>query len=422
MRSRPPRYRGKAIAAVTTGECGHRRRRIMKKSMKLSFVLCATTLLVAPISADIVVLNNGQAYVGKVSTGAGDRIKLTTQYGDQFFQRTELVGFYLTPEGMEAEGYYQAGVAVLSKGQQDTAVKLFQRAIAYDASYRDKCRLALRGSPSAVSPATTPDKGPVTGTAQQPQTQTVRIQCTECSGSGIIMSTSRLDEGSRERSRPCPLCGGRGFKDLTIPPGYEMCSDCGGFGSTSGGGSSGGSSKNAFTTRKTMCPRCNGRGFVKMPWRPESENTAVVAAPDPATVPSTSPEPGTAPPTGPAAIARDRANAVAQGEQPTRPIGPSGVRPVSPTLLEDPNGPTFEESPDFTTEEGTTEMEAEGSSGSGSDASSEEVKSDDSESGSSTYVQPGIAGWVGRHKWYIVLGGVVLLVFAVVFSKMGGKK
>jgi len=38
------------------------------------------------------------------------------------------------------------------------------------------------------------------------------------------------------------------------------------------------------------------------------------------------------------------------------------------------------------------------------------------------YKQPGISGWIGRNKLYVVLGGVALLVFAVAFNKMSAKK
>lgn len=174
-----------------------------------------------------------------------------------------------------------------------------------------------------------------------------------------------------------------------------------------------------------ICPRCVGRGVVKMPWRPPEEMAMTEGA-----VPTTmgpSPQPGTAPtPTGTYNIARERARDVAGGTQPSRPIGPSGVRPVSPMLIQDPSSPdpaageggSAEEIVEE--EEGTDSRSSSGSSSGegGGESSEEETEASDVTDDE----QPGFIGKINKYKWYIVLGGVVLLVFAVVYNKMSARK
>jgi hypothetical protein len=102
-------------------------------------ILGLCLLAASPVAADILVLNNGQVVVGKISTAASGRYKLTTEFGDQFFTREQVANFWVTNPGMEAESYYQAGVLLMSKGQRDTARQIFERCVQYDAGYRDKC-------------------------------------------------------------------------------------------------------------------------------------------------------------------------------------------------------------------------------------------------------------------------------------------
>ncbi len=400
----------------------------MKTILALSVVLWVTAILTAPASADIIVLNNGQYGIGRVSTAASGRLQLTTEYGDQFFSRDQVAGYYLTPKGMEAEGFYQAGFLLLSKGQPESARKLFEACVGYDATYRDKCNTALRGGPSAVPPTTPPPAGtpgevPATAPPAQPQTQVVTIQCSNCSGGGVVMGSSVLGGGDRgggtDRPRPCPICGGKGYKIMTIPPGYEICSDCGGFGATSGGG--GRSDTSGLTRTKQICPRCAGRGIIRSPWKPPEETPGTGPSAVMMTAPGPSPSPG-APPHGAASIIRERAKSVASGEQPTRPIGPASVRPVSPTILEESSSGQGEGSVSRT-ESGDEIIEEEGTSSEGAteEASKTSVSEEESES-APQYTQPGLSGWIGRHKWYVVLGGVALLVFVIVFNKMSAKK
>ncbi len=390
----------------------------MKTVLSLSVVLLIAAALTAPVFADIIVLNNGQVFIGKVSSAASGRLKLTSDYGDQFFARSQVASFYLTPEGMEAEGYYQAGVLLLSKGQRDTARQLFERCVKYDAGYRDKCIAVLKGAPSAVPPTTPAAAGATAAVSAtvapaETQVQVVKIQCPECSGTGVVMQSSSLREGGSERPRPCPICGGKGFRTLRIPPGYEICSECSGFGATAGGGRSDTSS---FILKKDMCPRCAGRGIVKKPWTPPEETGVMESLGAGGTAVGVSPAPGTAPPHGALAVARDRAKTVAGARQPTRPVGPAAIRPVSPTFIADtpPAGDSEEE---IIEEDEGAPSEAITEVGSVESDSEEETSASVPE-----YKQPGISGWIGRNKLYVVLGGVALLVFAVAFNKMSAKK
>lgn len=387
----------------------------MKTVLVFGIALGIATVLAAPAPADVIVMNSGQYGIGKVSSAASGRLKLTTEYGEQFFPRNQVAGYFLTPEGMEAEGYYQAGLLLVGKGHKDAALKFFQTCVKYDPAYRDKCSLALKGGPSAVAPtataaAGTPGAAAPTASAARPQTTVTQVQCSECSGTGVIMTASSIGEGSGERPRPCPLCGGKGYKILRIPPGHQICADCGGFGASAGGGRSDSSS---FISKKDMCRRCAGRGIVKIPWAPPESTPGEGSSGVMMTTGSPSPTPGT-PPHGALSMAKAQAKNVASSGQPTRPVGPAAIRPVSPTFIEDT--PPAED---------TEEIIEEDDGGASSDTATEE-DSEESESEEETAPppsrKPGISGWVGRHKKYIVLAGVALLVFAVVFNKMSAKK
>ncbi len=430
---------------------------IMKTISTISIVVAVSALCLTAAYPDILVLNNGQVFLGDVSTTPSGRYKLSTEYGDQFFAKEQVANFWLTREGMEAESYYQAGVLLLSKGHRNTALQLFQRCVKQDATYRDKCNAALSGAASPVAPtgttpaetaAGTPGAATPTVSPPQPQVQYVRIACGECSGTGVVMAGSRVGTGT-DRPRPCPMCGGKGYKDLRIPAGYEICPDCNGLGasmSQGGGGSSrrssgssrrssgssrrsSGSSRRSggggsgFTLKKEMCPRCAGRGVVKAAWKPPEEMPGTEGSEAVMMTTSPSPTPGAEPPRGSANIIRERAQDVAEGNQPSRPIGPSGVRPVSPTLLEDPSSGDFESGGGDSSEEVIEEEVIEEDSGSSSDAAteegSEEVKNQEPYYGDD---DQGLIGKLNKYKWYVVLGGCVLLVFAMVFKKMSAKR
>ncbi len=382
--------------------------------LALAVGIAAVVSAFAP--ADIIVLNNGQVFTGEVSSDATGRFKLTTDYGEQFFPASQVAGRFTIPPGKEAEAFYQAGLLAMSKGQRNTARQLFEQCIKYNASYRDRCVSALQAGASPVAPGpAAPGTTPGVVSPPRPQAQRMRIQCSECSGSGVIMSSSSLSESTRERPRPCPICGGKGYKDLTIPPGYELCSNCGGFGASAGGGKSDTSS---FILKKDMCPRCAARGYVKEAWKPAE---ATDGTGSPGTV-MMSPAPGTPPPHtgGSLNVAKQQAQDVASGPQTSRPVGPSSIRPTSPTMISSPPSPEPREEEVIEEDEGSS---AEGSSTEGSEESeSEEEKEEDFNSVSSDYAEPGFTGWISRHKWHVVMGGVAVLIFAVMFNKMSAKK
>ncbi len=397
----------------------------MRTIVAFGALLGVAILLAAPLSADIVVLNNGQVFLGKVSSTPTGRIKLSTEYGEQFFAKDQVAGYWVLAQGMEAETFYQAGVLVLGKGQQDAARQLFESCIKYDPNYREKCIAALTKAATPAPVATAPPVGRTLDAGPASQATTVRVQCPQCTGTGQVVATSRLNaERGTQRMRPCPLCGGKGFKDLEIPPEYELCSECAGFGATmdtSGGG--GGDRTSGFTSKKNMCPRCAGRGIVKLAFGAADQTSGTGA---PGVSVSYSPAPGSAPPTGVYNIARDRAKAVASGRQPERPIGPSGIRPVSPTIIENPPPAQTSGSGQAAAPSGKAEEIVEDPSGSSSGGSSgesaKESKSEEKPEVSSDYSGTGVMGWITRNKKYIIIGGAAALILAVVFSKMSAKK
>jgi len=392
----------------------------MKAAFVSWVVVGLAVLIAAPVSADIVVLNNGQFLVGKVSFADSGRLKVTREYGDTFFAREQVAGYFLTPQGMEAEGYYQAGVLLLGRGQHEGARQLFEECLKYDASYRDKCNTALRSAATTPPPASPPGgaAGAVSATVAptEPQARVQKIACGECSGSGVIMGSSRLNqERSRERPRPCPICGGKGYKVLQIPPGYEMCADCGGFGATMGSASSDTSS---FSLRPTPCLRCAARGIVKAAFKPTEGTLGTELTGGASSLRSASSASET--PSSAAMAPLEHARAVAR-----RGVA-GGSGPVTPPAVDISTPIVISESPAASSaaEETTSELtEDEGdSSEAASGESTEESESEGESESSSSHTSPGLAGWLSKHKWYVVLGGVAVLIFAIVFNKISGRK
>jgi hypothetical protein len=423
----------------------------MRTVLSFSVILGIAAVLTVPATGDILVLNNGMTYVGKVSTAASGRLKLTTEYGDQFFSREDVANFWVTSQGLEAESFYQAGVLLVNKQKPDTARKLFEICVKYDPSYRDKCNAALAGGPSPVAPTLPAAVGPAgaptaTVVAPQPQVQVQQIQCSHCSGTGVVMEASSISD--RQRPVPCPLCGGKGYKVLQIPPGYEICSDCNGFGAKIGsdtsssrsstrqssgrssgrrsgrGSASYATTTSSFTSRKQVCPRCGGRGYVRMPWKPPeqtpgTESTALVMSSG-----GPSPAPGTAPshPTTPIGHAKAVASRVS-GEGPAPgTVGRSGSPGGSPAMVASaPPGATGSEGgagaadEEIVPDEGASAESTPDEASGGSESAGESEKASD-------YKEPGIAGWVGRNKLYIIAGGLAVLAFAIVFNKISAKK
>jgi hypothetical protein len=78
--------------------------------------------------------------------------------------------------------------------------------------------------------------------------------------------------------------------------------------------------------------------------------------------------------------------------------------------------------PEESEEEVVTEDEGD-SSDPATDEGTDESESESEDSfKESEYKEPGFTGWIGRNKWYVVLGGAAVLIFAVVFNKMSAKK
>ena len=170
-----------------------------------------------------------------------------------------------------------------------------------------------------------------------------------------------------------------------------------------------------------MCPRCAGRGIVKLAFKAADQTSDTGA---PGVSGSYSPPPGSAPPTGVNNIARARARDVASGRQPERPIGPSSIRPVPPTILESPQpaAPSSGATSSSARKEEIVEETSGSSSGGSTSEATKESKGEGKPKDSPTYSSPGFVGWISKNKMLIVLGGVVLLILAVVFNKVSAKK
>jgi hypothetical protein len=101
----------------------------------------------------------------------------------------------------------------------------------------------------------TPPAPPVQRTVPKPEAGIERMQCPVCQGYGYILVPDRTGM----RRQMCQFCGGKGGKELWIPPGNVKCPDCEGFGRMRVG-----------ATDSVICSRCGGRGYVKAPFQPPS--------------------------------------------------------------------------------------------------------------------------------------------------------
>ncbi len=111
-----------------------------------------------------------------------------------------------------------------------------------------------------------PAPQPPTPTAA-PVQNTQRIVCPVCKGEGQLMlrsqkdcsKTIRLSKGSPDKPYACMVCGGRGFRDLILPPGCQVCPDCGGMGKRP-------TTPNACSTVRITakpCMRCTSAGYIR---------------------------------------------------------------------------------------------------------------------------------------------------------------
>lgn len=108
------------------------------------------------------------------------------------------------------------------------------------------------------------------------------IVCGACSGERYLML--RSDSRNADMRQSCPICSGRGFRQLVIPTTKRICADCNGMGailenirvirSISSAGQTGNTSPNSSNARsstnarsnsadqKVTCNRCLGSGLV----------------------------------------------------------------------------------------------------------------------------------------------------------------
>jgi DnaJ-class molecular chaperone len=100
-----------------------------------------------------------------------------------------------------------------------------------------------------------------------------RRVCVECKGERFIMVRNNGNNNADMR-QACPICSGKGYRDLKIPTGKMLCPDCRGMGSMmdkrraittglSSGNPSGRSNVgNQTFGAKVTCTRCIGTGAV----------------------------------------------------------------------------------------------------------------------------------------------------------------
>ncbi|MEK0448579.1 MAG: hypothetical protein RL088_847 [Verrucomicrobiota bacterium] len=124
----------------------------------------------------------------------------------------------------------------------------------------------LTGCEPEVQRAVEPPKEPAL-LQQGPKKQ--HVTCPNCRGEKTITSTSGL-QGTRQ---PCPICTGRGFREVTIPDGKTICADCKGMGivgrasneSLSPRGPTIAGNNATNLPNKTTCSNCLGSGVAAKP-------------------------------------------------------------------------------------------------------------------------------------------------------------
>jgi predicted RNA-binding Zn-ribbon protein involved in translation (DUF1610 family) len=86
------------------------------------------------------------------------------------------------------------------------------------------------------------------------QEATPRVVCPVCSGEGQLMLRQK---NRSDTPYACQACGGRGYRELSLPAGAKLCPDCGGMGKCA----------HKAGTRVTAkpCMRCNSMGYLKYP-------------------------------------------------------------------------------------------------------------------------------------------------------------
>ena len=97
-----------------------------------------------------------------------------------------------------------------------------------------------------------------------------RYICPQCKGEKSIMI--RSGNSTADFRQSCPVCVGRGYRDMQLAPGKRQCPDCQGMGAlledakTSGKSAFGGATQLAGSyAGRIVCARCFGTGGITAP-------------------------------------------------------------------------------------------------------------------------------------------------------------
>jgi hypothetical protein len=132
------------------------------------------------------------------------------------------------------------------------------------------------------APATASSTGPNSTAASAPTTTTIagvttlndgrkHIICPFCQGEQSIMIRTRAKVADTKTT--CPICIGRGYRDVAIPAHRKICPDCRGMGSIVAEAKTGGKAAvRGVAPQKLSCERCSATGSV--PSSAQVQNTA----------------------------------------------------------------------------------------------------------------------------------------------------
>ena len=102
------------------------------------------------------------------------------------------------------------------------------------------------------SPATPAPRSP--GVPPPVGKDTSRVTCPVCRGEKVLVS--RAQGNSSEFRQACPICIGKGFRDVKMQTGKIICPDCKGMGMVLSHNNSG------SLADKTVCGRCAALGII----------------------------------------------------------------------------------------------------------------------------------------------------------------
>jgi DnaJ-class molecular chaperone len=132
--------------------------------------------------------------------------------------------------------------------------------------------------PEVARVEATPEPKPKAQQAAKPTPDPGHIVCVECKGERFLMVRSSGSGANAEMRQSCPICSGKGFRDVFIVSGKKICPDCKGMGalmdtkriisSLSSAGTNGATGRPGSTSTqspfgaKVTCTRCTGVGLV----------------------------------------------------------------------------------------------------------------------------------------------------------------